>query len=154
MPDLLLPVRHLHQTSEASCLAACARTVLTYADDSRSEKALMALLDVDPAFGAPASRLLRLSRWGYQVDYDSFSLPLLRASLVRNIPPIVLIKTGFLTYWTENAAHACVLVGLDETSAFVNDPWLSSGPQAISLVEFMAAWAEVDYLAAMIYRES
>lgn len=152
MPEILLPVRHFRQSNEASCLAACARAVLAYTGDARSEKTLIDLLDIDLAFGAPASRLLRLSRWGYQVDYDSFSLPLLRVSLVRNVPPIVLIKTGFLNYWTENAAHACVLVGLDETSAFLNDPWLSSGPQVVSLVELMAAWTEMDYLAAMIYR--
>ncbi|MCB0247412.1 MAG: hypothetical protein KDI07_02455 [Anaerolineae bacterium] len=128
MPELLLPVRHFRQNSEASCLAACARTVMAYTGDVRSEELLVELFDIDMAFGAPASRLLRLSRWGYQVDYDSFSLPLLRASLVRNVPPIVLIKTGFLTYWAENVAHACVLVGLDETTAYLNDPWLSTGP--------------------------
>lgn len=125
---------------------------MAYAGDARTEESLIDLFGIDPAFGAPASRLLRLSRWGYQVDYDSFSLPLLHASLVRGIPPIVLIKTGFLTYWTENVAHACVLVGLEETKAFLNDPWLSKGPQEVSLVEFMAAWTEMDYLAAMIYR--
>lgn len=125
---------------------------MAYAGDIRAEESLVDLFDVDPVFGAPASRLLRLSRWGYQVDYDSFSLPLLRPSLVRNIPPVVLIKTGFLTYWTENVAHACVLVGLDETQASLNDPWLNAGPQAVSMVEFMAAWTEMDYLAAMIYR--
>lgn len=70
MPELLLPVRHFRQNSEASCLAACARTVMAYTGDVRSEEMLVELFDIDMAFGAPASRLLRLSRWGYQVDYD------------------------------------------------------------------------------------
>lgn len=96
MPDPSLPIPHFRQSSEASCLAACARMVLAYAGNVRSEAELIRLLDLDPAFGAPASRLLRLERLGYHIIYDSFSLSLLRNALDRKIPPIVLLKTGTL----------------------------------------------------------
>lgn len=150
MPDLLLPVPHFRQSDEASCLAACARMVLAYEGDARLETELIRLFDLDPAFGAPASRLLRLERLGHRVVYDSVSLSLLRNALDRSIPPIVLLKTGFLGYWSENVSHACVLVGLTENAAFLHDPWLASGPTEVTLTEFMAAWTEMDYLAAII----
>lgn len=75
MPAPLLSVPHLRQSSEASCLAACAR---------------------------------------------------------------------------EDVAHACVLVGLSDRNAYLQDPWLDSGPVEVSLTEFMAAWTEMDHLAALI----
>ena len=150
MPDPSLPVPHFHQNIEASCLAACARMVLAYARDVRSEMELIRLFDVDPTYGAPASRIMRLERLGYRIVYDSVSLSLLRNALARNIPPIVLLKTGFLGYWSENVSHACVLVGLTDNAAFMHDPWLTYGPVEVTLTEFMAAWTEMDYLAAII----
>lgn len=84
----------------------------------------------------------------------SFTIPslftLLRNALARNVPPIVLLKTGFLGYWSENVSHACVLVGLTDNAAFMHDPWLTYGPVEVTLTEFMAAWTELDYLAAII----
>ncbi|MBE2233642.1 MAG: C39 family peptidase [Anaerolinea sp.] len=150
MPPILLPVTHLRQSSEATCLAVCARMVLAYAGDLRSEQELVSLLGIDPSYGAPASRILRLERLGYRVVYDSVSLSLLRSALERNIPPIVLLKTGFLGYWSENVSHACLLTGIAETHVFLHDPWLPSGPVTVTRTEFIAAWTEMDYLAAMI----
>jgi ABC-type bacteriocin/lantibiotic exporter with double-glycine peptidase domain len=150
MPQLLLPVTHLRQSSEATCLAACARMALACAGDLRPERELIELLGIDPSYGAPASRLLRLERLGYRVLYDSVSLSLLRSALERNIPPIVLLKTGFLGYWSENVSHACLLVGMTEATVFLHDPWLASGPVEVTRTEFVAAWTEMDYLAALI----
>lgn len=124
--------------------------VLAKAGDHRSEQELADLFGIDPSYGAPASRLLRLERFGYRVIYDSVSLSLLRSALDRGIPPIVLLKTGFLGHWLENVSHACVLVGLTETSAFLHDPWLASGPIEVTQTEFIAAWTEMDYLAAIV----
>jgi ABC-type bacteriocin/lantibiotic exporter with double-glycine peptidase domain len=98
MPERWLSVPHYQQSDEATCLAACARMVLAYLGDQRSEQELVRLLEVDPAFGVPASRLLRLRQWGYQVTYDSLSLPLLRHWLDQGVPPIVLVRTDFLAY--------------------------------------------------------
>ena len=150
MPQLSLPVTHLRQSSEATCLAACARMALAYAGDLRPEWELIELLGIDPSYGAPASRLLRLERLGYQVLYDSVSLSLLRSAFQRNIPPIVLLKTGFLGYWSENVSHACLLAGITETAIFLHDPWLAIGPVEVTLTEFLAAWTEMDYLAAIV----
>jgi ABC-type bacteriocin/lantibiotic exporter with double-glycine peptidase domain len=123
---------------------------LAYAGDVRKEQDLIDLLGIDPSYGAPASRLLRLERLGFRVLYDSVSFSLLLGALERNIPPIVLLKTGFLGYWSENVSHACVLAGLTETQVFLHDPWLPSGPVKITQTEFIAAWTEMDYLAAII----
>lgn len=62
--------------------------VLAYAGDLRSEQELVSLLGIDPSYGAPASRILRLERLGYRVVYDSVSLSLLRSALERNIPQL------------------------------------------------------------------
>ena len=123
---------------------------LAYAGDRRLERELVDLLGIDPSYGAPASRLLRLERLGYRVLYDSLSLSLLRSALERNIPPIVLLKTGFLGYWSENVSHACLFAGLTETGVFLHDPWLLTGPVEVTRTEFLAAWTEMDYLAAII----
>lgn len=48
MPDRLLPVPHFRQSSEASCLAACAPIVLAHAGDERLETELVRLFDIDP----------------------------------------------------------------------------------------------------------
>lgn len=83
-------------------------------------------------------------------EYSSVSLSLLRNALERNIPPIVLLKTGFLGYWSENVSHACLMAGITETAVFLHDPWLISGPVEVTRTEFIAAWTEMDYLAAVI----
>jgi len=152
VPKLWLPVPHYQQTDDATCLATCARMVLAYLGDHRSEQELIELLGINPAFGAPGSHLLRLRQLGYHVTYDTLSFSLLRSALARDIPPIVLLRTEFLTYWPEATAHACVLVGLVEDAVFLHDPWLPSAPQQVTLTEFLAAWTEMDFLAAIISR--
>lgn len=42
------------------------------------------------------------------------------------------------------------MTGLTETAVFLHDPWLASGPVEVTLTEFLAAWTEMDYLAAII----
>jgi hypothetical protein len=123
---------------------------LAYFGDLRNEQDLIDLLGINPSYGAPASRLLRLERLGYRVLYDSVSLSMLRSALERNIPPIVLLKTGMLGYWSENVSHTCVLVGLTELNVLLHDPWLESGPIEVTRTEFIAAWTEMDYLAAIV----
>jgi hypothetical protein len=63
---------------------------------------------------------------------------------------IVLLKTGFLGYWSENVSHACLLAGMTETAVFLHHPWHASGPVEVTRTEFIAAWTEMDYLAAIV----
>jgi hypothetical protein len=42
------------------------------------------------------------------------------------------------------------MAGITETAVFLHDPWLISGPVEVTRTEFIAAWTEMDYLAAVI----
>lgn len=152
MPEPWLPVPHRQQADKATCLAACARMVLAFYHDERSEQELVDLLRIAPSFGAPGSRLLNLSQLGYHVAYDTSSLALLQYHLAQRHPPIVLLKTGWLTYWDQDVAHACVLAGILEETVFLFDPYFPSGPREVTLTEFLAGWTEMDFLTAIVTR--
>jgi hypothetical protein len=100
--------------------------------------------------GTPASRILRVERWGSKVIYGSTTFEELRAWLTQDIPPIALVHTQFLDYWNENTPHAVVVVGIDGDRIYLNDPAFDTAPQIASLDGFLAAWIEMDEAAAII----
>jgi hypothetical protein len=100
--------------------------------------------------GTPASRVLCLKRWGYQVIYRSAALDELKGWLADNKPPIVFLRTLFLDYWTEDTFHAAVVVGIEGQKVYLNDPAFETAPQVCSLDSFLAAWAERDEGVALI----
>jgi hypothetical protein len=99
--------------------------------------------------GTPASRVLRLKRWGYQVTYRSAVLDELHQWLTEDKPPIVFLRTLFVDYGTEDTFHAAVVVGIE---VYLNDPAFDFAPQICSLDGFLAAWAERDEGIALIER--
>ena len=100
--------------------------------------------------GTPSSRVQRLVRWGYEVQYGSSSLERLRATLSQGIAPIVFVQTEFILYWSTATRHAAVLVGIENDTLYVNDPYFENAPQSTSINEFLAAWIEMDEVAAFI----
>src|SRR5205823_4082167 len=113
---------HFQQELEYSCVAACARMVLAYDGDLRTEAELRSLLDTQPT-GTRVGNLMRLSGPAFEVYLRSSNLVELQAVLADNQPPIVFLKTGSLEYWSMDIAHAVVVVGLDNTTVTLNDPY-------------------------------
>jgi hypothetical protein len=87
--------------------------------------------------------LKALRRLNITVIYEQGTLVGLHRFLTNGWPCIVPIKTGELGYWDKIASdHAVVMVGMDVTSVYLNDPAFSPAPIQVSLGEFELAWFE------------
>lgn len=146
-----LEVPHFQQATEGACLAACARMVLAYLQSPIPENKINELLGTDE-IGIPASRVLRLEKWGFQVTYGTADLQMLRDWLNQGVPPIAFVQTQFLDYWTENTSHAVVVVGINDEHIYLNDPAFAIAPQIVSPDGFLAACIEMDEVAAIVTR--
>lgn len=149
MPDPWLPVPHYKQEHPHSCLQACTRMVLAYLGCTVSESDLSRLFEAKD-FGVPGHRLLRLAQWGYRVRFESGSETTLRCLLDQRVPVVALVRTGLLGYWPEDVFHAVVVVGMDASLVYLNDPWFDVAPQAVPRNAFLAAWVEMDCLSGAI----
>ena len=149
MPASWLRVPHFRQTTDGTCLEACVCMVLAYRQNPVEESRVSELFEADE-IGTPAARILRLDQWGYQVSYGSTTLEQLQEWLDHDIPPIAFVQTAFLDYWTTNTPHAVVVVGIDDNQVYLNDPAFDIAPQSTSLDGFLAAWIEMDEMAASI----
>ncbi len=123
--------------------------VLGYHGRTVSEAEVRQLLGTT-SFGTRAAAVLHVSSWGFDVQFGASNLPQLQAALAASAPPIVFVLAGTLDYWNINTAHTAVLVGLDGSAAFLNDPFFDSYPQQTSLPGFQQAWAATGHLAAVI----
>jgi len=151
MPSVWQKAPHFQQSTEGRCLEACVCMLLAHLESPVLESKVSELFEATE-IGTPASRVLRLKKWGYRVIYRSAALAELGGWLVEGISPIVFVHTQFLDYWTENSPHAVVLVGMDENDIYLNDPAFATAPQLCSLDGFIAAWTEMDEVAAVITR--
>jgi ABC-type bacteriocin/lantibiotic exporter with double-glycine peptidase domain len=106
------------------------------------------------SYGAAFSNLRRLEELGVSVTIEKGSIAKLRRTLGQNLHIIVAVNTGTLTYWTDDTAHALVVVGIEQETILVNDPEFEQAPQAVPLDEFLLAWLEQDYRQALIQRSS
>lgn len=151
MQRILLPVVHLHQPQTGECLPTCVAMVLHYRGVDVNYAQLTKLLGTIPGFGTPSFRLLDVGRsLGVKVEYGQGNLATLYGHLQRNCPPIVFVQTGQLPYWTEDAHHAVVVVGMSGNEIFLNDPAIAQAPIAVPLGDFDLAWLERDELYAAI----
>src|SRR5262245_39590332 len=121
MPVVSLTVPHFKQEQSFSCLAACVRRVLTHHGRTCSEDELRQLLGT-ASHGTKARDVLRVVGLGFDVQLQFSSLANLGAALIGGTPPIVFLDTGTLDYWSADCPHVAVLVGLDLTTVFLNDP--------------------------------
>ncbi len=153
MPADYLPVPHLEQTSDGDCLPICAAMILAYLQTPTEPDRLARLFDTQP-YGSIASRILRLTEWGYLVAYQSGSLAILKNLLATGVPAIVFVWTGNLPYWSIDTPHAVVVVGIQAENILVNDPAFSRASQSVAIGDFLLAWAEFDYRYATIVRQA
>jgi len=56
-----------------------------------------------------------------------------------------------LDYWDSSTSHVVVVVGFDDTHVYLNDPAMPEAPQEVLWDSFLAAWAEFDEIAVVIY---
>jgi ABC-type bacteriocin/lantibiotic exporter with double-glycine peptidase domain len=149
MPVSLPDVSHFQQTRDGTCLEACACIVLAYLGSPVTEETVLNLFDGDES-GTPSSRIRRLERWGYHVIYRTATLADLQYWLAAGLLPILLVQTRFLDYWRGRTRHAVVVVGLNDQTIALHDPAFADAPQVCSLDGFLAAWVEMDEVAAVI----
>lgn len=60
------------------------------------------------------------------------------------------MKTGTLEYWAMDIFHTAVLIGLDNQTAVLHDPFHAHAPQTTSLPSFEKAWAQTGQLTAFV----
>lgn len=146
----ILPVPHFQQSAEGYCLPACARMVLAYLGIERSETEVSEVLGAQE-YGTPSFAVQKLSALDVHVTYRQWPLSELTAAVTNKQPVIIFVRTGFLEYWTEDVAHAVVIVGIEEGHRFwINDPARQEAPLAVSWDGLLAAWAEFDYRGAAL----
>jgi len=147
-----LSVPHQKQHADGDCLAACALMVLSYLGRDVTYAQMLRLLKIKP-HGAPARNILLLNAargLNAKVVYSTIDMAGLAEFLRQKQPVIAFVKTGNLPYWTDNVDHAVVVVGVDETQVYVNDPDRDDGPISILHGDFELAWLERDYAYAQI----
>jgi ABC-type bacteriocin/lantibiotic exporter with double-glycine peptidase domain len=130
-------------------MAACARMVLAQHERTLSEADLRQLLGTKLS-GTPARNLTALASLGFDVQLGPSNLTRLSDALAAGLPPIVFLDTGPLGYWPVDCAHEAVVVGIDDTSVYLNDPFFDATPQKTSLAGFLQAWASNGHLAAVL----
>jgi ABC-type bacteriocin/lantibiotic exporter with double-glycine peptidase domain len=149
MPPGWLNVPHFKQEFNYSCMAACVRIVLAHHGQNRTEAELRQLLSTRPD-GTPARNMMAVASLGFDVQLSFSNLSQLREALAAGLPPIVFLDTGPLDYWQIDCSHVAVVVGIDDTSVYLNDPFFDTAPQQTSLVSFLQAWALNAHLAAIL----
>ena len=149
MPKRLLPVPHHKQRSSSDCLAACAAMLLDFAGRPIAYHRLLKLLDITQ-FGTPARRITNLARSDLHVTYTQGSLTELETLIEYGTPIIVSVRTEDLPCWSFNTDHTVVIVGFDEQSVYVNDPYFENAPQTISRDDFYLVWIAFDHYYATI----
>lgn len=150
MPSILLNVPLLAQRDRADCLPACVQMVLMYQGQSVDEGWLRRVLE-STKIGTPGFKVLNLERHGCSVTYaPATDERVLVQSPSAGIPPITLVLTTNLPYWSVQTAHAVVVTGIDDDAVIVNDPAFSANSQRVPRNAFMVAWSDFDYLYALI----
>lgn len=151
MPACSTPVRHYRQSNPGACLPACVRMVLAALGDERTEEQLARVLG-SYEFGTPASRVTRLTKLGYRVQFGPSSLDELRAHLEGGLFPVVFVRADLVPWADFGGFHALVLIEITPTDVALHDPALDDGPIWLSKDGFLLAWEEFGYLAAVISR--
>lgn len=123
--------------------------VITYLGKTVDYEHLMHILGIKH-YGAPSSNVTRLREMGLRVRYSQGSIADIERHLAEDKPCIVFLRTRELSYWNEDTGHAVVVVGIDDSHVYVNDPAREQHPQRITQAEFLLAWMEFDYDYAVI----
>jgi ABC-type bacteriocin/lantibiotic exporter with double-glycine peptidase domain len=122
---------------------------LDYLEQHVDYNALLKLLEVEP-HGAWFQNLRLLEKIGVKVLVEKGEIESLRQSIEDGLPPIALVNTGELPYWTHGTSHAVVVVGFDGDWVYLNDPEFPDAPKIVSAAGFELAWIDFDQFFALI----
>ncbi|MDA1190093.1 MAG: peptidase C39 family protein [Candidatus Poribacteria bacterium] len=146
---------HFPQEGARSCLPACARMVLGFYGIDTEEVSLSRMLGKTPVGTEMLNiELLENADLGVRVETGILDAEAVRDYLNANVPVIVMLGTGALSYWQSDRPHAVVVVGFDDASIYVNDPKFSDAPKIVAWDEFLAAWDVFDRFGAVIHQDS
>lgn len=149
MPNKLLAVSRLQQRGEGDCLPTCAEMVLTFLGHHISYDALYAHLGTR-WFGTPAANLLRLQTFGVRVSLEELDVAAIAQTLEGEIPVIAFVNTADLPYWNVDTDHAVVVVGIDDESVYLNDPYHAEQAQSVTRSAFTLAQLRFNNLCAVV----
>jgi ABC-type bacteriocin/lantibiotic exporter with double-glycine peptidase domain len=149
MPSASLNVLHCEQEFHYSCIPACAMMVLAFFGRQHTEVELRTRMRTGPT-GTPVRRLTELTHLGFDVDFMTTDLAGLANYLTSGLPPITLLCTASLPYWSKSCDHVAVVVGVDDSSVFLNDPYFDSAPQQVSHSDFLLAWSPNSCMVAIV----
>jgi ABC-type bacteriocin/lantibiotic exporter with double-glycine peptidase domain len=150
----LLNVPHLIQDEPSWCLPACIAMVAAYWEQPLYQADVAQWLGTR-SIGTPSSRTLRLTQYGFDVIYQTGSLSQLGVWVGENVPCILFVQTGALSYWQLDTPHAVVLAGLTSETAHIFDPAVTEAkPATVSIEELMLAWSYSDYTYTVLQPKS
>ena len=149
MPGASLKVPRFRQEFHYSCIPACARMVLAFFGQQRTEAELRTMMKTDPS-GTPVRRLTELTHLGFDVDFSMTDLAGITAYLTSGLPPIALLSTAALPYWSQSCDHVAVVVGVDDSWVYLNDPYCDSAPQQVAHADFLLAWSPNACMVAIV----
>ena len=145
-----LNVPHIQQTRPGWCLPACVAMVSAYLEQPLLQDDVALWLNTR-GIGTPSSNIQRLTRYGFDVFYGSGSLAAVDQWMLRQLPPILFVRTGDLRpHWKIDTPHAVVIAGNDEESVALFDPGLPFAPTTVKTGNLMLAWSYSDYACAVI----
>jgi ABC-type bacteriocin/lantibiotic exporter with double-glycine peptidase domain len=122
--------------------------VLAFFGSHHTEGELRALMRTDPN-GTPVRRLAELTHLGFDVDFVTTDVGLANY-LTLGLPPIALLETAALPYWAQSCNHVAVVVGVDDSWVYLNDPSCDSAPQQVSHSDFLLAWSPYAGMVAIV----
>lgn len=145
-PTVLLRKRHFKQELQASCVAAAARMLLDYHGIFGVSEAELRRILKTKAHGTHLFNLLFLKdekRWNLDVEISEGSLDTLFAAIsLHKIPVITFVNTASLPHWDEMAYHVVLVVGYDEESVIINDPFFDENELQVPIANFLKAWGK------------
>jgi hypothetical protein len=112
---------------------------------------LIQILEIRPGYGTPFPKIQSLNSLGINVIFKQGNQQELYRFLSQDKPCIVPVQTGKLPYWNKiNVGHAVVVVGMDNDSAYLNDPEFPKAPIQVPYGDFDLAWFEHGELLAVL----
>lgn len=149
-----LSVPYHPQEADIYCLPACVQMVLAYWGIERHQAELARKLETIEGAGTIASRVLLLISRTLDVRYiRNGEFADLEAALAEGIPPIAIVWTGELSYWDEATGHVVVVLGADEDTTVIHDPYKPPPAREILTSEFMLAWDARDNRYALLKKK-
>ncbi|MBE7533656.1 MAG: C39 family peptidase [Ardenticatenaceae bacterium] len=147
----LLVVSHHPQRTQSDCLPVCAQMVTDYLGLPLSYSHLVKRLGTR-SFGTPFRNIKELEKDSFAVIIGHMNLAEIRRYLTAQLPVLAGVHTADLSYWSQAVDHMVVVIGVDDSFVYVNDPSLVAGRHPIPHVEFELAQLGFDQLCAVLHR--